>query len=129
MKLRAIGTARSEQGRFRIELEGEFRKALNGLESFSHAIVVRWTHGADSESYRRNLVLTKPYTKGPDSIGVFATRSPARPNTICLTAVPIMSVDEEKGVLNLYFHDCLDGTPVLDIKPYHPLSDLVPGAT
>ena len=58
-------------------------------------------------------------------IGVFATRSPHRPCPIGLSVVKIESIDKEAGIVNLVGGDMVDGTPIIDIKPYHPVSDVV----
>uniref|UniRef100_A0A6U1NSP7 TsaA-like domain-containing protein n=1 Tax=Fibrocapsa japonica TaxID=94617 RepID=A0A6U1NSP7_9STRA len=60
--------------------------------------------------------------------GLFSTRSPHRPNQIGLSACQIHSVDPKKGILNVIGHDMLDGTPILDVKPYVPYCDAFPNA-
>jgi tRNA (Thr-GGU) A37 N-methylase len=67
----------------------------------------------------------KPYKKSPAAMGIFATRSPVRPNLIALTAVQVISIDYEKGNIEVAYIDANDGTPVLDIKPYTPSLDRV----
>ena len=67
----------------------------------------------------------KPYRDGPGVMGVFATRSPLRPNPIALTAAEIIHTDQEKGLIRVTFLDAYNGTPVLDIKPYTPSLDRV----
>ena len=58
-------------------------------------------------------------------MGIFATRSPIRPNPIALTAVEILHIDYEKGVIQIAYIDANDGSPVLDIKPYTPSLDRI----
>ena len=67
----------------------------------------------------------KPYTKGPDTLGVFATRSPQRPNPLALSCAYVTYMDADKGILGLSYIDADDGSPVLDIKPYTPSLDRV----
>lgn len=67
----------------------------------------------------------KPYRKGPRTLGIFATRSPLRPNPIALTAVAVLGLDPEAGRIDIPYIDAEEGTPVLDIKPYHPSVDRV----
>ena len=67
----------------------------------------------------------KPYIKGPDALGVFATRSPMRPNPIAVSSVGIAYVDEAAATVGLYYIDALPESPVLDLKPYTPSVDRV----
>jgi tRNA-Thr(GGU) m(6)t(6)A37 methyltransferase TsaA len=90
------------------------------LDGFSHINVLWWCHKCDSEEARNILEVKKPYRKAPDIIGVFATRSPVRPNPIALTAVQVIGIDHAAGTIQLAYIDADDGTPVLDIKPYTP---------
>ena len=67
----------------------------------------------------------KPYTKGPETIGIFATRSPARPNPIALSVAPVIDIDIAPGIIRVAYIDADDATPVLDIKPYFPATERV----
>lgn len=93
-----------------LEVLPEYEAGLQDLEGFSHLILI-WVFHC-SEGY--DLVGTVP-TDG-QSHGVFASRSPRRPNPIGLTVVKLLRRDG--NILHLYGIDMLDGTPVLDIKPY-----------
>jgi tRNA-Thr(GGU) m(6)t(6)A37 methyltransferase TsaA len=93
-----------------LEIRQEFEPGLQDIEGFSHLFVI-WTFDR-SEGY--NLVGTPPTDDRPH--GVFATRSPRRPNPIGLTVVELLS--REGPVLRVRGIDMLDGTPILDIKPY-----------
>ena len=93
-----------------LELQPEFERGLLDIEGFSHLDVI-W---AFDRSERCNLVVTPPSDDRPH--GVFATRSPRRPNPIGLTVVQLMS--RKGSVLRVRGIDMLDGTPILDIKPY-----------
>jgi tRNA (Thr-GGU) A37 N-methylase len=68
---------------------------------------------------RSALVSKKPYKKGPETIGVFATRSPVRPNPVLITTITVLHIDHEKGIIHIPWMDAENGTPILDIKPYH----------
>ena len=114
----------NEKGMF-IELEPEYLPALQALDGFSHLNVIWWFSDFDNEKMRKNLEIPKPYKKSPDVMGVFATRSPVRPNPIALTAVQVIDIDYEKGIIRIAYIDANDGTPVLDIKPYTPSLDRV----
>jgi len=115
-----IGVVKTDGRSFRIELDQRFARSLKELDEFSHADIIWWCHKYDSAEYRTITVSRKPYKNAPDEIGIFATRSPVRPNPIAITTVPIVSIDHEKAVIHIPFIDAIDGTPVIDIKPYHP---------
>ena len=106
-----------------IELDEPYRAGLDGLERFSHAIVLYWMHQA-----RRDLIVQSP-KHSPVPRGVFGLRSPLRPNPVALAVVRLLSIDVSAGRIEIDAIDCLDGTPLLDIKPYLPSVDSVPDAT
>ena len=93
-----------------LEIQPEFEPGLTDIEGFSHLFVI-W---AFDRSEGCNLVVTPPSDDRPH--GVFATRSPRRPNPIGLTVVELLG--REGPVLRVRGVDMLDGTPILDIKPY-----------
>jgi len=115
----------------RIVFEPEYRNpdALRGLEEFSHIWVV-WQF---SEAVRDTWSPTvrPPRLGGNTRIGVLATRSPFRPNSIALSCVRLLGIEEtaQGAVLRIGGADMLDGTPVLDIKPYIPYADCHPEAS
>jgi tRNA-Thr(GGU) m(6)t(6)A37 methyltransferase TsaA len=125
IQINPIGTAHNEGSRFYLSIDEPYRDALINLNGFSHVHVLYWAHENDSQEYRSAMVANKPYKIGPDQIGVFATRSEYRPNPILMTVLPVISVDEESGVIELAFNDALDNSPILDIKPYLPSVDRV----
>ena len=109
-----------------LHLEPAFAPGLRGIEGFSHALVVFWMHHATFEP-AADLV-RRP--RGRDDLpetGIFAQRAKHRPNPIGITAVRILGSDG--NVLRVRGLDAIDGTPVLDIKPYVPVFDRVDGAT
>ena len=114
----------NQKGTF-IEIEPEYIPALRALDGFSHLNVLWWFSGFDTKEARETLETPQPYKKAPDVMGIFATRSPVRPNPIALTAVQVIGVDYEKGVIRIAYIDADNGTPVLDIKPYTPSLDRV----
>jgi len=125
MNLNAIGDIHAEDGRYYISVKSEFRAALNGLSDFSHLLVIWWGHEGLTDKSRKMVSVDRPYKNGPDSLGIFATRSPIRPNPILISTAAIISVDEIEGIVQLPWIDAENGTPVLDIKPYYPSSDRV----
>lgn len=115
----------------RIEFEKEFAQpdAFRGLEGFSHLWII-WQF---SEAVRNNWSATvrPPRLGGNKRVGVFATRSPFRPNAIGLSSVKIKKIetDTPKGpVIYVSGADLMDGTPILDIKPYLAYADSHPDA-
>lgn len=107
-----------------LEIEPAYREGLLGLDAFRW-IVVHWFADRVDRPGERSLVLPTPYRNAPERLGVFATRSPLRPNPICVTVVAVNAVDVTDGLLQLDWIDCDDGTPVLDVKPYQPSFDRV----
>lgn len=104
------------------------RDALDGLEGCSHIWVQFVFHANKREEWKPKV--KPPRLGGNKSLGVFATRSPTRPAPIGLSVVKLERIEETEGKLLLHLSgiDLLDGTPVLDIKPYVPYVDLVPEA-
>jgi tRNA (adenine37-N6)-methyltransferase len=93
----------------RIEIDEPWRDGLKGLDTFEQVEVIYWMHLA-----RRDLVLQSPKSNGETS-GTFALRSPVRPNPIATSRVLLVGL--ELGVVLVRGLDCLDGTPLLDLKP------------
>ncbi|MDK2966253.1 SAM-dependent methyltransferase [Lacrimispora sp.] len=114
----------NEDGTF-IEVNKHYIPALQALEGFSNINIFWWFSDFDDDQSRSTLQTEKPYKGAPEVIGVFATRSPLRPNPIALTTVDVIHIDYEKGVIQIAFIDAYDNTPVLDIKPYTPSFDRV----
>lgn len=127
-ELQEIGHVRQHQDRPEIALNQEYLPALEGLEGFSHILIVWWFNRLDRKDLRQIKVLDKPYTHGPDSIGVFATRSPVRPNPIAISVVEVEQLDTANGIISVRYMDAAEGSPILDIKPYYPNSDRVNSA-
>jgi tRNA-Thr(GGU) m(6)t(6)A37 methyltransferase TsaA len=104
-----------------LTLDPRYSEGLKDLETASHVIVLYWMDRAP-----RNLVLQKP-RHSDEARGVFALRSPARPNPIALSVAELVSVQGPK--LAVRGLDCIDGTPLLDLKPYFASTDAKPMAT
>ena len=112
--------ARESEAICTIELDEKWAPALKDLASCSHIVVLYWMDKAP-----RNIVLQVPKHYGVQR-GTFALRSPARPNPIAMSAVRLVGI--EGGTLKVVGLDCLDGTPLLDLKPYFASTDSVPEA-
>lgn len=103
-----------------IVLEEAYRSGLNGLLDFSHAIILTYLDKARYEPQKH--LRRRPQNRADMPLtGIFAQRAKDRPNPIGLTAVEIVSADEQS--LTVRGLDAVDGTPVLDIKPYYPVYD------
>lgn len=124
-KLTRIGTVHAGEDGFTLEISSEYRSALNGLDGFSHINVLWWFHQLDAPQYRAVTECPKPYQYAPEILGIFATRSPVRPNPLALSVAPVLGIDREKGLVYLAYIDAEEGTPILDIKPYLPCTDRV----
>jgi len=101
----------------RAELFPEFADGLADIEGFSQVYLLYWLHRAEPPQLR-----VKPFLQDVEH-GIFATRAPCRPNPIGLSLVRLLR--REGAVLHLAGVDMLDGTPLLDIKPYAPRYDAV----
>ncbi len=124
LTINPIGAVRVEKGSFWLNIFPKYAGGLNQLENFSHVNVLWWCHHFDNTKDRQVLQCEQPYQKAPASVGIFATRSPLRPNPIALTIVPIINI-AEGGKIYLPYIDAEDGSPIIDLKPYHPATDRV----
>jgi tRNA-Thr(GGU) m(6)t(6)A37 methyltransferase TsaA len=120
-----IGYVRVKETGTYLELVPECKSALQGLDGFSHVNVFWWGHLYATDEYRAIVECDQPYKHAPKKLGIFATRSPVRPNPIALTAVPIIKIDHEQGRIQVAFIDAENETPILDLKPYHPAVDRI----
>ena len=115
-----------------IVFEPEYRdpEALRGIEGFSHLWLIWEFSEAKRESW--SPTVRPPRLGGNKRMGVFATRSPFRPNPVGLSCVKLIAVEKTENcgtVLRVGGVDIMDGTPVYDIKPYLPLADCKPDAS
>ena len=129
IKVYPIGKVVAENNEVKIVLEPAYRAGLKGLAGYSHVQVLWWMDGCDNPRDRGTMVEKKPYTKGPEELGVFALRSPERPNPIAVSNVDIAYIDEETGTVGLYYIDAFPGSSVLDLKPYTPSIDRIEHVT
>lgn len=127
---RQSGRAPSLQAKIVLTPEYRNAEALRGLEGFSHL----WLIFDFSKAHKREWSATvrPPRLGGNRRVGVFASRSPFRPNPIGLSCVKLVRIevtDKEGATLIVAGADLLDGTPILDVKPYLPFADCIPEAT
>lgn len=106
-----------------ILIDEPYRPGLQNLERASHIVILSWLHHAP-----RNLIVQKP-RHAAEPKGVFSLRSPARPNPVGLHVAKLVAFDIEAGRIEIDAIDVLDGTPVIDIKPYYASTDAFPEAT
>jgi tRNA-Thr(GGU) m(6)t(6)A37 methyltransferase TsaA len=100
-----------------IILRPDLTPALNGLDEFSHIFVIYWLHDVTAQQQQTLKVRPRGRRELP-LLGVFATRTPLRPNPIGLTIIELIGV--ERNVITVRGLDAYDGTPVLDLKPVDP---------
>jgi len=104
-----------------VVIEKRFSEALEGLEEFSHIIVLFWLHRKKEKP--PPLKIRPEMREDMPLVGVLATRAPVRPNPIGLTVVELL--ERQGNTLRVRGLDAYDGTPVLDIKPYLPRGNLI----
>ena len=119
-----VGHIRRNDGRTTLEILELYVPALKELDKFSHVQVFWWFSEFDDEMYR-GITQSEHSPYDAPVLGMFACRSPVRPNPIALTTAEILSIDPEAGVIEIVNIDAFDGTPVIDLKPYIPVCDRV----
>lgn len=117
-----VGYIRKRDGKSFIELSDPDSEWLQSLQEYSHVKMLWWFHRFDKKEYRRVTQVDPPYENAPRS-GIYATRSPVRPNPIALTTARIMGIDMPKGMVEISGTDAFDNSPVMDILPYLPARD------
>ena len=121
--------AHESEGIIVFEPEYRMEEALRGIEKYSHLWLL-WQF-SENVSKKWSPTVRPPRLGGNKRVGVFATRSPFRPNPIGLTAVRLIGVEQTKNkgaVLRVAGVDLMNGTPIYDIKPYIPYADSIPEA-
>ena len=114
-KIHPIGIIHKDDQTASIEVFEVFQDGLFGLEQFSHIIVFSWFHKNDTPQKRRTLKVHPKGDRRNPLTGVFATRSPVRPNVIAISTCKILSI--KGNIIRIDGIDSFDGTPVIDIKP------------
>ena len=122
---RQSGIAPDLRGEVRLVAPYDNPDALRGLEGFDFIWLI-WEFSLNGPS--SNLTVRPPRLGGNERVGVFASRSPFRPNPLGLSCVRIDSIDADKGIIHVLGADLADGTPVYDIKPYVAYADCHPDA-
>lgn len=120
----SIGQVTRSDSKTFLNIDACYKPALKQLEHFSHIQVLWWINEFDDAVYREILQGEPPYENAPMS-GVFATRSPVRPNPIGLTVCKILYIDYENGTIEISGIDAYDNSSIIDIKAYIPICDRV----
>jgi tRNA-Thr(GGU) m(6)t(6)A37 methyltransferase TsaA len=107
-----------------VRVDARWEVALEGVEEFSHIVVLFWLDRVEGERALRVHPMGRP---DAPLVGLFSTRTPRRPNPIGLTVVRLL--ERQGSVLRVEGLDALDGSPVLDLKPYLTRNDRAQGAT
>lgn len=123
---RQSGMAKAATGLIQFSKDDHIRQALRTIEEFSHLWIIFVFHETGSKNWKPSI--RPPRFGGDKKVGVLASRSPHRPNPIGMSAVKILSVDLENELgpqIKVEGIDLLDGTPVLDVKPYIGYTDRI----
>jgi tRNA (adenine37-N6)-methyltransferase len=123
-KLRFIGVVeRAGEQEAIVRVFEEFCAGLKGLEAFSHIIILYWIHLRDNERERQTLLVFPKKHKLKVQTGVFACRSPSRPNPIGLCVVRLLRIEGCRLIVEGL--DALKDSPIIDVKPYLPRADSI----
>lgn len=125
-ELKFIGVVESLGELSRVKIFPEFCVGMEGLNNFSHITILYWFHLRDNEEERRTLRVVPRRHLGAPQVGVFASRSPSRPNPIGLCVVELTKIED--CTLLVRGLDALEGSPIIDIKPYIPRADSISDA-
>jgi len=117
-QISSVGLIRKHHNVTTIEIDVRYEDGILGLNEFSHVVVCYWLHKNDNQEQREILqVFPRGDPQNPLQ-GVFATRSPVRPNLIGLSICKILSIED--NIIQIDTIDAYDGSPVIDLKPYIP---------
>jgi len=126
-KLHFIGIVeKADEEEAKIRIFPEYCCGLKGIEDFSHIIILYWIHLRATEKERKTLLVFPRRHAVNVEKGVFACRSPSRPNPIGLCVVELLKVED--CFLSVKGLDALKDSPIIDIKPYIPKADSIPNA-
>lgn len=122
--LSRLGTIRKINGNYFLEIPEHFHEYVNALQGYSHIKILWWFHKFEKDIYKKTLECDPPYENAPRT-GIFASRSPVRPNPLALTTAKIIEIEENTNRIKVSLLDCFDESPLLGISPYRPASDEV----
>ena len=122
-EIRFIGVVEEDGELSKVRIFPEFCLGLQRLNDFSHIIILYWFHLRDNETERRTLRVVPRRHPGAPQVGVFASRSPSRPNPVGLCVTELVKIEE--CALTVKGLDALQNSPIIDIKPYIPRADSI----
>ena len=117
-QIQPVGVINKKAGNIFLEIRPDYKKALSGLETFSHIMVLYWLHQNDAPDKRSVLQVYPRKNRANPLSGVFATHSPLRPNPIAVTICQIIKI--ENNTVQIKDIDAFDQSPIIDIKCYLP---------
>lgn len=117
---------KADEEKAEVRVFPEFCAGLKRITEFSHLIILYWIHLRDNTKERGTLLVVPRRHATNVEVGVFASRSPSRPNPIALCVVKLLKMEE--CMLTVKGLDALEGSPIVDIKPYLPKADSVSNA-
>ncbi|MBN2401835.1 MAG: excinuclease ABC subunit UvrA [Spirochaetes bacterium] len=123
-EIKQNGIIRKKDGKCLIELTDADYNFFDFLNNFSHIQILWWFSRFEKDNFRKTTQCDPPYEKAPRT-GVFASRSPVRPNPVGLTTARILEIVPKKKIIEINAIDAFDKTPVLDIRPYIPFINRV----
>ena len=122
-----IGVIEKQEEGMAVRIYDEFADGLLGLDQHSHIILLTWFDKNDVREKRQTLQVHPRADQRNPLTGVFATRSPVRPNLVALFVCKVLSI--EGNCIRIERIEAFEGSPVIDIKPYIPRIDAIPEAT
>ena len=123
-KLSKLGIIRKIKGCYYLVISKNFSEYVDALKDYSHIKILWWFHKFEKDIYKRSLECEPPYENAPKT-GIFASRSPVRPNPFAITTAKILDFDFENMMIKVSLLDCFDKTPLLGIYPYNPSVDSI----
>lgn len=118
--VQARARMQAENRHAELHLDTPYRPGLAGLAGHAHIVMLTWMHQA-----ARHIIVQRPRHMA-EARGVFSLRSPARPNPVAVATVRVLDVDMAAGVVRIDATDCVDGTPLIDIRPWYADMDVPP---
>jgi len=123
-RLKFVGVVKRSGDVSELDIFPEYCEGLYRLEDFSHIMVFYWLHLRDNQAHRSTVRVVPRRHHGAPEVGVFASRSPSRPNPIGFSIVELSKIESCKIFVKGL--DAEDASPIIDIKPYIPRADSVP---
>jgi tRNA (adenine37-N6)-methyltransferase len=119
--IKSIGSIKVSEDKYSVHLHKAYIPGLKHTRGFSHLQVIWWAHLTDDPENRNQLIAKNLFKKAPAETGVFASRTPLRPNPVMISTIKVLHIDYSTGIITTPFIDAENNTPVIDIKPYFPV--------